>query len=66
LVRDQQAANGLRLLPMAPEHIYGLASLPPLHGDPFDRVLLSQAQTEKLALMSSDSALAAYGVELLW
>lgn len=66
LVRDQQAANSLQLLSLEPEHIYKLAELPLLHGDPFDRVLLAQAQAENLTLMSNDNALAAYGADLLW
>ena len=66
MVRAQQAANGIRLLALELEHIYTLASLPAHHADPFDRVLLAQAQADGLTLMSNDSALAAYGAKLLW
>jgi PIN domain nuclease of toxin-antitoxin system len=66
LVRTQLAANGVRLLPLAPEHVYALQNLPPLHGDPFDRVLMAQAQVEGLTLMSNDGVLKDYGVSLIW
>ena len=41
------------------------AALPPLHRDPFDRMLVAQAQLEGLQLVSADTQLAAYGVSLL-
>jgi PIN domain nuclease of toxin-antitoxin system len=41
-------------------------NLPPLHGDPFDRVLMAQAQVEGLTLMSNDGVLKDYGVSLIW
>ncbi len=66
LVGSQQATNGLQLLSLRLEHIYALQELPAHHHDPFDRALLAQAKTENMVLMSSDSQLANYGVELLW
>ena len=66
LVRTQQAANGLHVLALELEHIYALENLPALHGDPFDRVLLAQAQVEGLTMMSNDSAFADYGAKLIW
>ena len=38
-----------------------VALLPPLHNDPFDRMLVAQAKTEPLLLLTNDSALHAYG-----
>ncbi len=48
------------VLTLRPEHVEALIPLPPLHRDPFDRMLLAQAVTEDLALLSSDRAMQAY------
>jgi PIN domain nuclease of toxin-antitoxin system len=47
-------------------HIRALAGLPHLHKDPFDRILIAQALAESLTLASKDSALARYGVPVVW
>jgi PIN domain nuclease of toxin-antitoxin system len=52
---------GYRLLPVTPEHAVALDRLPPLHADPFDRMLVAQALHEPLRLLTADAALAAYG-----
>ena len=41
-------------------------ALPPLHRDPFDRLLVAQALLEGLVLVTADSKVALYDVELLW
>jgi PIN domain nuclease of toxin-antitoxin system len=46
-------------------HVLLVATLPLLHGDPFDRLLIAQARAEGLALLSSDRHFAEYGVDLL-
>lgn len=46
---------------MKGEHAAGVASLPPIHRDPFDRLLVAQAQAEGIALLTSDPAVARYG-----
>lgn len=58
---------GFRLLPISGEHAAAVSGLPPLHNDPFDRMLVAQAKTEPLILLTNDAALAAYGdcVELV-
>jgi PIN domain nuclease of toxin-antitoxin system len=48
------------------EHAIRAGALPPHHGDPFDRMLVAQAQSEGLTLVSGDARIAAYGVPLLW
>ncbi len=52
-------------LPVEHHHALHVAALPPHHRDPFDRLLVSQAQLERLPIMSSDKQLASYEVELL-
>jgi PIN domain nuclease of toxin-antitoxin system len=54
---EQLAAAPLLL---RPEHIAGLHALPPIHKDPFDRMLIAQAAAEGLALVSSDGEIARY------
>jgi PIN domain nuclease of toxin-antitoxin system len=54
-------AAGYRELPVASEHAVAVAELPPLHKDPFDRILLAQARTEGMELLTADAALARYG-----
>jgi len=56
----------IAILPLRPEHILALQSLPLHHRDPFDRILLAQSQSESLTLISRDAALDAYGVVRLW
>jgi len=52
---------GFQELPGTGVHAERLASLPPLHKDPFDRMLVAQAQSEPLVLLTNDTALAGYG-----
>lgn len=57
-----------RALPLPIEHGHALhiGNLPPHHRDPFDRMLIAQAQIERLPILTSDRQFAAYDVELLW
>ena len=54
-------------LPLSVElhHAAGVARLPRIHGDPFDRLLVSQAVAEGLTLVTSDAVLMRYGVPVL-
>lgn len=51
---------GLSLLPVLGEHAGKVAQLPPRHKDPFDRMLIAQALTEPMILLTNDEALAGY------
>jgi PIN domain nuclease of toxin-antitoxin system len=52
---------GFELLPIRPEHCKELIALPRLHRDPFDRMLIAQARSEKLGLLTRDQAIVACG-----
>lgn len=52
---------GYELLSITPRHAAAVETLPPHHGDPFDRLLVAQALTEPLRLVSHDPAIARYG-----
>lgn len=54
-------ANGYRELPILGEHAVAVETLPLLHKDPFDRLLLAQARVEGLTLLTVDRPLAGYG-----
>lgn len=60
LLRRGLLDNGYAELPITSEHAVSIDSLPPLHKDPFDRLLLAQAFTEGITLLTSDSQLARY------
>jgi PIN domain nuclease of toxin-antitoxin system len=53
--------DGFDLLPVLPEHCKELVALPMAHRDPFDRMLIAQARAERLALLTRDRAIIAYG-----
>ena len=53
--------NGYRELPVTGEHTVAVNELPPLHKDPFDRILIAQARAEGLLLLTVDKAVAKYG-----
>lgn len=53
--------SGYRELPVTSEHCVAVIDLPPLHKDPFDRILVAQARAEDLQLLTVDSAVANYG-----
>jgi PIN domain nuclease of toxin-antitoxin system len=61
------SAAGYEVLPVMLAHALEVEGLPPIHGDPFDRLLIAQARSEPLRLLTSDAQLAAYGdaVELV-
>ena len=52
--------NGYLELPVAGEHAVAVPTLPPLHRDPFDRLLVAQAQIEGIILLTVDPLVAAY------
>jgi PIN domain nuclease of toxin-antitoxin system len=65
-VADQLAANGIIGLPVQPAHALHVFSLPSHHRDPFDRMLVSQAQLEDMPIITSDSLIAQYDVKVIW
>jgi PIN domain nuclease of toxin-antitoxin system len=60
LLRRGLLDNGYVELPITSQHAVNIDGLPPLHKDPFDRLLLSQALSEGIILLTTDSSLAQY------
>ena len=61
LVQAYCLDSGIRELPVSFLHAARTESLPPIHGDPFDRMLVAQASCENLALLTHDDNIARYG-----
>lgn len=57
---------GFSILPLSGPHLHAVATLPLHHRDPFDRLLIAQAQAEGIAIVTSDPHFAAYGAQLIW
>jgi PIN domain nuclease of toxin-antitoxin system len=57
---------GVDLLPITARHADRVGTLPMHHRDPFDRLLVAQADLDGLTLVTADRELSAYGVDLVW
>ena len=66
LLRDQQEQNGFLLEAVTLEDILGLSALPSIHRDPFDRIVITQANRGGFHLVTHDSELTGYPVAVLW
>lgn len=58
--------DGFDLLSIELLHVMRVGDLPRLHGDPFDRMLVAQAQVEGIPILTADPAIAQYDVETIW
>jgi PIN domain nuclease of toxin-antitoxin system len=65
-ISRRAAPAGLLPLSITFEHAMRAGELPRHHGDPFDRILIAQAQTENMVLVSADHLISKYSVETLW
>jgi PIN domain nuclease of toxin-antitoxin system len=63
---DQMSLNGFEQLEITFRQIMRCSSLERHHGDPFDRLLVAQAQEESLPIVSRDPAFDAYGIKRIW
>lgn len=60
LLRRGLLDNGYLELPIISDHVVAIDSLPPIHKDPFDRILVAQATVEGVTLLTIDSVVAQY------
>ena len=65
-IRDEMNAYGMELLPIRYEHILRLESLPHHHSDPFDRLLIAQALSEGVPILTADRVFRQYDVKTIW
>lgn len=66
LIHQQQQTNHLEVLEITLPHVLALDGLPTVHKDPFDRLLIAQANIEGAVLLSRDPIFAEYPVSFLW
>jgi len=57
--------NGFALLPISFSHAAEIGHLPPLHRDPFDRMLVAQSRVENLSLMTADTEILSYPTQTI-
>jgi PIN domain nuclease of toxin-antitoxin system len=65
-IADQLSRNAFRSLPIYLRHALYTRTLPDHHRDRFDRILISQAILEEMALLSADPRISRYPVEIVW
>ena len=66
-VFDQEMQfNHIQWLPIEKSHCQKIGELPFLHGDPFDRLLITQAMVEEMTLLTADSNIHQYPISALW
>lgn len=66
LVRFELEQGNLALINIELAHIEELSRLPSIHRDPFDRMLIAQAQSEKFTMVTADHRISLYPLEVLW
>ena len=57
---------GFEALPITPDHAWRVQDLPLHHRDPLDRLLIAQAQAERVPILTADPSFAAYDVPVVW
>ena len=65
-IPEQLMLNNINVLNINITHALNVSNLPVVHKDPFDRILISQAQVEKLPLITADKILSGYDVKIIW
>jgi PIN domain nuclease of toxin-antitoxin system len=66
LIPNQLYTNDITLLPIVTSHLSTVIELPFHHRDPFDRLIIAQAATENIPVITADRAFASYEIEQLW
>jgi PIN domain nuclease of toxin-antitoxin system len=65
-IEDHIVGNGILLLPIKPSHVVRIATMPFIHRDPFDRLMVAQALAENMRILSSDRQLDGYSIQRIW
>lgn len=65
-IPEQLALNAIESLPVQMSHALHVYNLPNYHRDPFDRLLIAQAQLENLPILTVDPQIARYPVKIIW
>jgi PIN domain nuclease of toxin-antitoxin system len=62
----QLQKEGISVLPISLDHALAAAALPGPHRDPWDRIMIAQAQAERLSVVTVDHVFSDYGVPVVW
>lgn len=65
-LEEQCIAQNIEILPINTTCIDMISKLPDIHSDPFDRLIITQAQSEDLTIITKDSKIKLYDVNVLW
>lgn len=65
-IETMVASQGFSVLTVSFDHLRRFGSLPRLHRDPFDRMMIAQALAEGIPIATGDRSFAAYGVQIVW
>lgn len=65
-IAEQLRLNSIQSIPIHMSHALHIYSLPNHHRDPFDRMIVAQAQLEDLAILTMDSQIARYEIKVIW
>ena len=65
-ISEQLELNAIEVLPVQIGHALHVYQLPSHHRDPFDHLLIAQAQLEKLPILTADPQISRYPVEVIW
>jgi len=66
LIESQKTTNNIQVLSVELEHVLALENLPSHHKDPFDRLLIAQANVEDFVVVSNDPIFKKYPVKVVW
>jgi PIN domain nuclease of toxin-antitoxin system len=66
IIESRRQTNEIEILPVTLVPVLALRSLPTHHKDPFDRLLIAQANVEDVVLISGDPVFTKYTVKVLW
>ena len=65
-IPKRMSDQGIRPLPITHSHTLAVSELPAHHWDPFDRLLIAQAQTEGMTILTADRTIRLYDVQIVW
>ena len=66
VIEKEMISNGIQWLEIEIDHLKTLADLPLHHRDPFDRLLISQAISESMSIVSIDNQFSQYPLDIIW
>ena len=66
IIQEEMKTNSIQWLPVEVHHCAKVIELPFYHRDPFDRMLIAQAMTEDLSILSRDNRFSAYDIKCIW